>query len=247
MTIGTIIGLAALGAAVYFYKQSSGLEDQLSDERKKNEAYVNRLLEENQELENKIDPNSGDSDQAPLVFTATLISGGAMLEQNKVILRITNISDIAVNVGDFRAYMWVAGLKCDLCFPSNLTEVRIPAKKTVEYTLYAGYGKLARRYSELKTALKGITPKLFKDKNINISFTPDPPVYLNMQYLWIGKGFEDECTVFDVPCGFSWKYAGWVAGKVGYNAANKNQQEANPSYWQKFDDAEQPANEEVDE
>lgn len=233
MSLSEIIGYASAALAVYFYKQSSDLEKEIELENKAHEAYVRELLAANSALENKIDPNLG-SYQSPIIFSVTMRSGGQMLEQNEITLNCTNPTDSIVEISDFQARIWVAGYMADLCVPANILSIKIPAKKTVSFRLYARYGKMFRNYIEVKRALN----LLYSGKAASTmkagTFIPmeNDPVLMNMQYLWVGKGFEDECFAYNIPGSFRWKYAGWTVGSyVGYNAGNENQQKTNPSYW----------------
>lgn len=233
MSLSEIIGYASAALAVYFYKQSSDLENEIKAEKKAHEDYVRELLAANSALENKIDPNLG-SYQSPIIFSVTMRSGGQMLEQNEITLNCTNPTDSIIEISDFQARIWVAGYMADLCIPANIASIKIPANKTVSFRLYARYGKMFRNYVEVKRALN----LLYDGKNTSTmragTFIPldKEPVLMKMQYLWVGKGFEDKCYVYDVPGSFRWKYAGWTVGSyVGYNAGNENQQKNNPSSW----------------
>lgn len=233
MSLSKIIGYASAALAVYFYKQSSDLENEIKSEKKAHEDYVRELLAANSALENKINPNLG-SYQSPIIFSATMRSGGQMLEQNEITLNCTNPTDSIIEISDFQARIWLAGYMADLCIPANIASIKIPANKTVSFRLYARYGKMFRNYVEVKRALN----LLYDGKNTSTmragTFIPldKEPVLMNMQYLWVGKGFEDKCYVYDVPGSFRWKYAGWTVGAyVGYNAGDENQQKKNPSSW----------------
>lgn len=238
MKLSKIIGLASAALAVYFYKQNEVIRDDIAREREDHARYIEELLSENNDLEDKINPN-GNANQAPVVFSVTMRSGGQMLEQNEIILNCTNTSNSVIEIGDFRANIWLAGIKSDLCYPANIGSVKIPKKGTVSFRLYAKYGKLFRDYVDVKRALNILydgrnTPTMRKETFIPISKLP---VLMNLQYLWYWSGGSEECMVYDIPGNFRWKYAGWTVGKyVGYNAANENDQKKNPSYWQKYDE-----------
>lgn len=231
MNLKSIIGLLASGLAVYFYRKD--LNGELEKERKDHLDYVNQLLSEKERLEDKIDPNKNAS-APPVTITATMRVGGQMLEAKEIVLNITNNSDINLTLQDFQAHMWVCGYMADRCVPSNITSIRVPARKTVEFRMYAEYGQMFSNYVDVKRALN----KMYDGKNSTFMragmFIPleKAPVVMNLQFLWVGSSFEDECYVYDVPGSFRWKYAGWTEGKdAGYNAANTRSGELDYTYW----------------
>lgn len=231
MNIKSVIGLLVGGLALYWYKKDFDAE--LENERKAHLDYVNQLLSEKEELENKIDPN-GSAVAPPVTITATMRTGGQMLEAKEIILNITNNSDINITLQDFQAHMWVCGYMADRCVPSNITSIRIPARKTVEFRMYAEYGQMFSNYIDVKRALN----KMYDGKNSTFmraeTFIPldKAPVVMNLQFLWVGSSFEDECFMYDIPGSFRWKYAGWTEGNdVGYNAANTKSEYLDDTYW----------------
>lgn len=233
MGFGKIISLVAAGVAVYFYKQSSELKEQNEREKEAHEDYVNELLREKEELQDKIDPNA-NSYQSPVIFTASMRSGGQMLENNEITLHCTNPTDSTIELADFQARIWIAGYMADLCVPANLVSIKIPANKTVSFRLYAQYGQMFTNYNDVKRALNIMYDGKNQSKMRKETFIPlsDSPVVMNIQYLWVGSSFEDECRVYDVPGSYRWKYAGWVHGSdAGYNAGNEKQVKRNPSHW----------------
>lgn len=237
MSLSKIIGLASAALAVYFYTKNEESSEQLVAAQKEHEKYVNQLLEENQKLEDIINPNN-DVLQSPVVFSVSMRSGGQMLEQNEITLRCTNTSDSIVEIGDFQARVWVAGYMADMCVPANISRIKLNAGETKSVVLYAGYGRFFLDYVDVKRALN----ILYDGKNTSTmrmeTFIPlsKAPVLMNMQYLWYWKGGEEECFVYDIPGSYRWKYAGWTCGKTGYNAGNENQQKKNPSHWVDVDE-----------
>lgn len=236
MNLKSIIGLLASGLAVYLYRKD--LNGELERERKDHLDYVNQLLSENESLEDKIDPNKNAS-APPVTITAAMRVGGQMLEAKEIVLSITNNSDINLTLQDFQAHMWVCGYMADRCVPSNITSIRVPARKTVEFRMYAEYGQMFSNYVDVKRALN----KMYDGKNSTFMragmFIPleKAPVVMNLQFLWIGSSFEDECYVYDVPGSFRWKYAGWTEGKdAGYNAANTRSQYLDDTHWNNTDE-----------
>lgn len=234
MSLSEIIALGAAGLAWYFYKESSDLEAQRKKDREDHAEYVAELLRENSDLQDKIDPNLG-AYQSPILFSVVMRSGGQMLENNEIVLNCTNPTNNIVELRDFQAVLWIAGYWADMCVPSNTTGIKIPANSTVSIRLYAKYGQLFRKEAEVKRAINLMydgTDSTFMRKNTYIPLE-DAPVMLNMQYLWVGKGFEDECFAYNIPGSFRWKYAGWIHGaSVGYNSAKEKEREKNPSHWE---------------
>ena len=236
MNLKSIIGLLASGLAVYLYRKD--LNGELEKERKDHLDYVNQLLSEKERLEDKIDPNENAS-APPVTITAIMRVGGQMLEAKEIVLNITNNSDINLTLQDFQAHMWVCGYMADRCVPSNITSIRVPARKTVEFRMYAEYGQMFSNYVDVKRALN----KMYDGKNSTFMragmFIPleKAPVVMNLQFLWVGSSFEDECYVFDVPGSFRWKFAGWTEGKdAGYNAANTRSQYLDDTHWNNTDE-----------
>lgn len=233
MYFSKIIGLISAAAAVYFYTKTEEQEDQLEREREDHETYVNQLLEDNQKLEDTVNPN-GSAEQAPVVFTATVRQGGVTLNQTEIILNCTNTANYAVEIGDFQAYLWLANVRSLKCIPANISAITIQANQTVSFRLYSREGIIIQDYVDCKKRLN----MLFDGKNSSFmranTYIPQTktPVQLDMQYIWYGKNFEEKCYVYDVPGSYRWKYSSWVHGtNAGYNAADKKQQEKNPSDW----------------
>ena len=232
MSLSKIIGLASAALAVYFYTKKEETTEQLTVEREEHEQYVDQLLEENEKLEDMINPND-NAHQSPVVFTVTMRSGGQMLEQNEIVLNCTNTSKSIVEIGDFQARIWIAGYMADMCIPANISRIKLRGGETKTFVLYGGYGRLFLDYVDVKKALN----VLYDGKNTGTmrkeTFIPlsKVPVLMNMQYLWYWKGGEEECFVYDIPGTYRWKFAGWTCGKTGYNAGNENQQKRNPSHW----------------
>lgn len=244
MKLNTVIGLVSAGVAVSLYSTVSEIQEEIKEERRQHERYIKSLLEENEELEDRVDPNS-NSHQAPVVFTATMRAGGHTLNQNEITLTCTNISDSTVDLGDFRANLWIAGVKSLKIIPANINSIRIPANSTVSFRFYASGSPIAiQNYIDCKKRLNIMYDG--KDSSFMRSNTFIPldksPIELDLEYLWYWSGGEEECQVYGVPGSYRWKSAGWTAGtKAGYNAANESQQDKNPSYWERYD--EQPIDE----
>lgn len=233
MGIKKIIGLAAAGVAVYLYDQTKKQEEQVKKMREDHEKYVAALLAEKEELENKIDPN-GNADKAPVVFTVTMYQGGVTLNQTEIYLNCTNKGKVDVELGDFQAFLWLAGVKSLKLMPANIGSFKVSPGRTVSFRLYAGDGIVIQDYVDCKKRLnylgKGESTSVMKSG----LFIPlyREAVLMNIQYLWYFSGGETKCYAFDVPGTYTWKYAGWVHGtNAGYNAANEKEQKKNPSTW----------------
>ena len=83
-----IIGLISAALALYWAKQRDEIQSELENERASHKEYVDELVKENKDLQNRLNPNSGVK-QSPVVFTVTMISGGVTLNQNEIILNCT--------------------------------------------------------------------------------------------------------------------------------------------------------------
>lgn len=234
MNIKSLIGLLVSGVAVYFYKQQ--LEAEYLEKQEEAEEYRRSLLDQISELEDKINPN-GNASTSPLTIVGSVCFGGLTLNQLEVWLDVRNNSDNDVEIGDIRSRLWVGWLRSERVMPSNNSMWIIPARKTVRIRLYAR-GDVAYPNGDHKNvkrnlcALGGVS----RIKDGTIISVDKEPAELDISYLWYWKGGQDECHVFDVPCDFEYKFAGWtVGGYEGYNAGSENQQSKNPSYWTKYD------------
>lgn len=238
MKISKIIGWASAALALYFNNQKNAIEEKYSEElkreREQHEAYVNELLDENKNLKDKYDPNS-TSHQSPVVFTASVTAGGQTLNQNEIVLNCTNTSSVQVEIGDFLCNIWIAGIKSLKIMPGNIGSVKIPAKGTVSFRLYARDQISIQNWESVKKALNVMYDG--KSKTVMRADTyisaDKKPILLTMEYLWYFKSGEEECFAYDIPGSYRWKSAGWTATpKAGYNAANENHRKKNPSHWE---------------
>lgn len=235
MSLKSIITLVASGLAIYFYKKD--FEEQYKALQKKNQENNQYFLDEMAKLQNKINPN-GSADQAPLAITGTVRFGGLTLNQLEVWLNIKNYSNNSVEIGDIRSELYVGGIYSGFVKPSNIGRWVIPANSTKRIRLYAR-GDVAFPDGEYKNVKRALCQLAGIDriKDGTIISVSKAPAELFIDYLWYWSGGQEECTAFDVPCDFEYKFAGWtVGGYEGYNAGNKKQQERNPSYWTKYDD-----------
>lgn len=237
MSIKNIIGLLAGGLAVYWYKQE--LDAEYQELRKQAEDLNNVLLDELAEAKAKVNPN-GSADQAPLVMTGTVRFGGLTLNQLEVWLNIKNYSDHKVEIGDIQSRLWVGNTRSERVIPSNNGNWVIPAGGTIRVRLYAR-GDVAYPNGDHKQVKNNLCriAGISKIKDGAIISLKKEPALLDLQYLWNWSGGETECFVYDVPCDFEYRFAGWtVGGYEGYNAGNENQQKRNPSYWANTDELE---------
>lgn len=232
MKIRNIISLAAGAIALYFYKKS--VDNTLAEKQLESQQYIDMLLDQIEEMKDKY--NTSD-DNAPVTMSCTVKMGGITLNQLEIWLNIRNNSSSMVEIGDFRGRLFVGGIRSERVIPGNISRYKIPANSTIRVRLYArGDVAYPNDYNEVRRML---TP-LFGGSGISIpNGTVIPlsksPVYLDVQYLWYWSGGEEECFSY-IPGEFVYKYASWTVGSnAGYNAGRENQQDKNPSYWQKYD------------
>lgn len=232
-----IVTLFALGAAVYFYKKSSDIAAEYNDSVADSEEYINELLDEIEDLEDKIDPNTNEH-SAPLVMTCTVNMGGLTLNQLEIWLNIRNTSESNVEIGDIRSRLFIGNIRSERVIPSNNSRYIIPAGKTVRVRLYArGDVAYPNNYNEVRRLLAPLCGSTgIKIPNNTTILAAELPVKMDLQYLWYWKGGEEECFVYDVIGDFVYHNSVWTVGSYeGYNAGKENQQKANPSYWTKYD------------
>lgn len=235
MSLKGIITLVASGLAVYYYKKQVDEEYQAKLQELEDERQY--YLDEIAKAESKANPN-GSADQAPLAITGSVRFGGLTLNQLEVWLNIKNYSNNSVEIGDIRSELYVGGIYSGFVKPSNIGRWVIPANSTKRIRLYAR-GDVAfpnGEYKNVKRALCALAG-IDKIKDATIISVDKVPAELDMDYLWYWSGGQEECSAFDVPCDFEYKFAGWtVGGYEGYNAGREKQQDANPSYWEKYDE-----------
>ena len=235
MSLKSIITLVASGLAVYYYKKQVDEEYQAKLQELEDERQY--YLDEIAKAESKANPN-GSADQAPLAITGSVRFGGLTLNQLEVWLNIKNYSNNSVEIGDIRSELYVGGIYSGFVKPSNIGRWVIPANSTKRIRLYAR-GDVAfpnGEYKNVKRALCALAG-IDKIKDGTVISVDNVPAELDMDYLWYWSGGQEECRAFDVPCDFEYKFAGWtVGGYEGYNAGREKQQDANPSYWEKYDE-----------
>lgn len=220
MELGNLLVLGALAYGVYkIYTRKNESEDdsfyksKYEDEKEKNAD----LRKENEELYNKIDPNETEH-QPDLVITGAMQSGGLTYTHNMFILYITNNSEIDVEIGDFKCDLYMAGYKSLLLQPANINQVVVKPGKTHAFKLYARGGRAINEVKEVNNEWS----QLDMGKNIPVEYAP---VELDIAFLWFYKGGYEQVRVYNVPCSFEYKGAGWTVSApwVGYNRA-KNQE-----------------------
>lgn len=236
--------LIIAAGAVGFYLYKKDVDERIRKQEEDQQKILADMLDKVQEAEDKVNPN-GSANQAPITMSATVKMGGITLNQLEVWLNIRNNSNAPVEIGDFRSRIFVGGVRSERVMPSNISHFIIPANKIVRVRLYArGDVAYPNNYNEVRRLLA----PLCGSSGISIpNYTTIPleksPVELDIQYLWYWKGGEEECVNYDVKGDFMYRFATWTVGSYeGYNAGNKNQQQRNPSYWEKYD--EQPIDEE---
>lgn len=235
MSVKSFISLLAGGVALYFYKQK--IDDEYQRKQQELEDERQYYLDEIAKAESKANPN-GTADQAPLAITGTVRFGGLTLNQLEVWLNIKNYGSNSVEIGDIRSELYVGGIYSGFVKPSNIGRWIIPANTTKRIRLYAR-GDVAFPNGEYKNVKRALCQLAGIDriKDGTAISVNKVPAELDIDYLWYWSGGQEECTAFDVPCDFEYKFAGWtVGGYEGYNAGDQKQQERNPSYWTKYDD-----------
>lgn len=237
MSLSSLIGYAAAGLAIYFYKKSADEQAGRDQDKIDHQAYINTLLDDISDLQDIVNPNK-NADGAPITVTALAVMGGLTLNQLEIWLNIRNDSTYDIEIGDMRANLFVGGIRSERVKPSNVSHYIIPAGKTVRVRFYArGNEAFPGNYLEVRRVLaemcRSTGTKIPSNTVIPVT---ERPVELDLDYLWFVKGEKKECHLFDIPGAFEYKYAGWtVGGFEGYNAGRKNQQKLNPSYWEKYD------------
>lgn len=237
-TILTVGLISAVGVSVYRKKREEWeKEEQLREEQRnaEREAFLNEISK----LQDVINPNGGDSG-APLTFTCTARFGGLTLNQLEIWLNIKNNSNLPIEIGDIRSTIMVGGYLSDRVLPANISRFVVPANSTSRIRLYArGDVAFPNNYKLVKRALCTLAGLTRIKDNTNIPASK-MPVMMDIDYLWFVKGNSEEQHVYDVPGDFEYKFAGWTVGSYqGYNAGRENQQKANPSYWEKYDEHEE--------
>lgn len=239
MELGTILLLGACAYGIYYLKNKTDevteeYLDRLEDERQKNEDLQSTV----NNLQNIVNPNSTEH-QPNLSIAAAMTSGGATLSHNEIDLIIKNESDIDVEIGDFRADLYIAGVKSLKCLPANNGRILIKPGKTVTFRMYARGGEIIQKYNEVKRLLNEMIgrDKTELQKDTFIPAT-DNPIDLDIAFFWFWTGGKQQVNVFNIPGSFRYRYAGWTVATpwAGYNAAVKNQRKANPSLWDEYED-----------
>ena len=229
--------LLAGGIAFLKYKKDSDKEYQEREKeyQKNTQAYLDKI----DKLEDRINPNNDNGERLPVDITAEMKIGGGWLNQIEIVLHFFNRSSVEVELEDFRTELTIGGYQSLTVFPSNTASVKIPAGKKRDFILYKEDDYTFRgSHKEPYKALSMMAGQ--KDGTIPKGYVFAEYLYpaeLNMAFLWIWKGGQEACTVYNLPCKVTFMGDNWGVNYdwVGYNAGNKAHQEANPSYWTKYD------------
>lgn len=229
MSIKSIIGLLAGVVGIYWYKQD--LEAEYQERQKEQQRQMQALLDDIAERDKIINPN-GSTNQPPVTIVGEVTMGGLTLNMLEIVLVLKNYGSVQVELKDWFCELSVGGIVSGRVFPANLSGVIIPAGQTREFRLYArGDEAFPGVYGTVKSSLAAM---LGQDKIKANTYIPatDSPAELDIQVLWDVEGNEREVQMFNVPCSFSWPFAGWTVGLwTGYNAGKEKQQAKNPSHW----------------
>ena len=235
--ISSIIGLLVGGLFVWKFGKDS--KAKLADMQDGYEKSQKQYLEYIQELEDRINPNNDNAERLPIEITADMRLGGGWLNQIEITLHIKNISEVEVELGDFRSRLTIGGYESLTVLPANTSVVKIPAGQTRDYILYKEDDYTFRgSHKEPYMALSMLSGKT--DGTIPTKHIFPAELYaaeLTMAFLWIWKGGQEECFVYNLPCKVTFMGNGWGVNYdwVGYNAGNKDQQKKNPSHWTQYD------------
>ena len=231
----TVIGLASGALGLHYYKLNldAQFEEQRQALEKERQAYIDELAKKDK----IINPN-GDANTPPVTIVGAVHMGGLTLNMVEIELTIKNTSSIQVELEDWRCELSVGGIKSLVVIPSNIAGIIIPAGQTRTFRLYArGQMPFPRGlYNSVKDALEdmAIPPRPFK-ANFSLPAS-QKPAELDIAVLWNLEGETQEAYFYNVPCSFTYHYAGWTVGIwTGYNAGKEKQQAKNPSYWTKYD------------
>lgn len=232
MNVKSIIGILSGAVALFWYK--SALDAEYNKLKKEFDKERQEYVDEIAERDAIINPN-GSVNNPPVAIVGSVTMGGLTLNMLEIELTIKNYSDVDVELGDWRCRLTVGGVVSERVIPASLLRVKIPANKTRVVRLYARGDEAFPSSALIKEVKFGLLngASLTKGTMIPAELTP---AELDISVLWYWSGGEKEAHIFDVPCSFYYPYAGWTVGVwVGYNAGNKNQQDMNPSYWEKYD------------
>ena len=235
--ISSIIGLLVGGLFVWKFGKDS--KAKLADIQDSYEQSKEKYLEYIEELEDRINPDNDNAERLPVEITADMRLGGGWLNQIEITLHIKNLSEAEVELGDFRSRLTVGGYESLTVIPANTAIVKIPAGQTRDYVLYKEDDYTFKgSHKEPYMALSMLSGK--KDGTIPKNHIFPAELYaaeLTMAFLWMWKGGQEECFMYNLPCKVTFMGNGWGVNYdwVGYNAGNKNHQKNNPSYWTRYD------------
>lgn len=216
MNIKGIIGLLAGGLAIYWYKQEldAKYREEMDNQR---EEYLEII----EDLEDKVNPGNEAGDRIPLGIKPLMNMGDTDLQEIDLQLVIENKSDIPIEIGDFRCFLYIGGYLADKLVPSNISRLYIAPKSKVNFILYRNdwhpFGS-----SALESA----------------AFSGKSNCYLDLSFLWYVADNKTEVIMSKLPISATYMGNKWNASTpyIGYNAAVVSEREDNESYWYKYDE-----------
>ena len=240
--------LALLAGGAYFLKyrndRDKEWDDREKDFQKSNKDYLDII----DELEDIINPNNDNAKRLPVEISADMKLGGGWLNQIEITLHFKNVSQIPIELSDFRTMLVIGGYESLTVKPANTSTITIPPGRTFDFILYKedDYTFIGS-HKEPYGVLSKMAGK--KDGTIPTNFVFSPYLHaaeLDMAFLWVWKGGQKECKVYNLPCKVTFMGDKWGVNYdwVGYNAGNKDQQQKNPSHWTQYDGDDKIFNEE---
>lgn len=216
MSLKKNIGLLAGVLAVYWFKQEVDAKhrDELNDQR---EEYLEII----EDLETKVNPGNDSGDRIPLVIKPLMNIGDTDLQEIDLQLVIENKSDIPIEIGDFRCYLYIGGYLADRLVPSNVSRVYIAPKSKFNFILY--------RNDWHPFSTSALESAAFINKS---------NCYLDLNFLWYVSDSETEVMISKLPISATYVSNKWNASTpyIGYNAAVVSEREDNESHWYKYDE-----------
>lgn len=216
MNIKGFIGLLAGGLAIYWYKQE--LDARYRDELAKSRA---EYLDVINELEDKVNPDNDDADRIPLSIKPLMNIGDTDLQEIDLQLVLENKSDIPIEIGDFRCFLYIGGYLADKLVPSNVSKIYIAPRSKFNFILYRNDWKPFDS-SSLESAV----------------FPNKTNCYIDLSFLWYVANDQIEIIKHKISVSATYMGDKWNASTpyIGYNAAVVREREDNESYWYKYDE-----------
>lgn len=216
MNIKGFIGLLAGGLAMYWYKQE--LDARYRDELAKSQA---EYLDVINELEDKVNPDNDDADRIPLSIKSFMNIGDTNLREIDLQLVIENKSDIPIEIGDFRCFLYIGGYLADKLVPSNVSKIYIAPRSKFNFILYR------KNWKPFDSSALEL-----------VAFHGRSNSYIDLSFLWYVADGQTEIVKHKIPVSTTYMGDGWnaITPYIGYNAAVVSEREDNESYWYKYDE-----------